>query len=618
MLMRWRIQRGVAILVVVLVALGLTAAFLQSVIPALVDQFQTNYAARPPARKSSAAARSASPGARSPRWPRRPGRGAHHLFPGLPPPAATRRAAAVPGGRRDRFVRIVGVMVDNGAVICIAVALFATRLWPTTVLVLVFFVVYQQIENYLIAPRIMRGPVQLSAGAVLLAGLIGAAAMGFDRRPDGHSDRRRDQGPAVRAAAGPRHGRTPAPRRPATATRPRFTQRDRGGASMRPGEDASDGTAARRDRGRGSARAPHPQAGRPAALRLVLFRDRRAGGGRRRGQRHHVRRGDRPRGREPPAAACAGCRGQSGGAVRPARLARGHGRPVARPAPVPAARRGGGHRRPGRRHDRGGQRPAHAARRQPALLCDHHGPPGHEPRRGARPLPGGPGRLRHHGRPGRPAVLAERPVGGDRRVRDRAGGSVAHLRAEPADHGARRPRDRPRRQVRRGLRVAAARRPRDRRRAGRRRPAGDRDTAGPPPGTPPGQPLTPLRGHSQGRRRQAGCRRVRPGPAGGRRLLPAVPEGAGARAGVTHRPAVGGPRGRAPGPAVLRGRGRGRAHAAAARRGPGRSRSRRAGLRAPRGDDAGPAESPAAATPSSARSGMRSAGCTPTRSRTGA
>ena len=42
MLMRWRIQRGVAILVVVLVALGLTAAFLQSVIPALVDQFQAN------------------------------------------------------------------------------------------------------------------------------------------------------------------------------------------------------------------------------------------------------------------------------------------------------------------------------------------------------------------------------------------------------------------------------------------------------------------------------------------------------------------------------------------------------------------------------------------------
>jgi len=56
-----------------------------------------------------------------------------------------------------------------GAVIFIAVALFATRLWPTTVLVLVLFVVYHQIENYLIAPRIMRGPVQLRADAVLLA-----------------------------------------------------------------------------------------------------------------------------------------------------------------------------------------------------------------------------------------------------------------------------------------------------------------------------------------------------------------------------------------------------------------------------------------------------------------
>ena len=66
-----------------------------------------------------------------------------------------------------------------GAVICIAVAPLATRLWPTTVLVLVFFVVYQQIENYLIAPRIMRGPVQLSAAAVLLAGLIGGAVMGL-------------------------------------------------------------------------------------------------------------------------------------------------------------------------------------------------------------------------------------------------------------------------------------------------------------------------------------------------------------------------------------------------------------------------------------------------------
>ena len=65
--------------------------------------------------------------------------------------------------------------------------------------------------------------------------------------------------------------------------------------------------------------------------------------------------------------------------------------------------------------------------------------------------------------------------------------------------------------------------------------------------------------------------------------------GCGCSAGVTQRTAVGGPRGRAPGPAVLRGRGRGRAHAAAARPDLGRSRSLRAGLRAPRGEAAGPA-----------------------------
>jgi predicted PurR-regulated permease PerM len=66
-----------------------------------------------------------------------------------------------------------------GAVVCIAVALLTTRLWPTTVLVAAFFVAYQQLENYLIAPRIMRGQVQLSPAAVLLAGLIGGTALGL-------------------------------------------------------------------------------------------------------------------------------------------------------------------------------------------------------------------------------------------------------------------------------------------------------------------------------------------------------------------------------------------------------------------------------------------------------
>ena len=118
------------------------------------------------------------------------------------------------------------------------------------------------------------------------------------------------------------------------------------------------------------------------------------------------------------------------------------------------------------------------------------------------------------------------------------------------------------------------------------------------------------------RRQPARRRRLRPGPAGGRRVLPGVPLGPAAGAGVAQRPAVRGPHGRAPGPAVLRGGGRGRAHAAAARPGPGRPRSRRARLRPPRGDHAGRSGTPGAATPSSGRSGTRWTGCTPSTSRT--
>jgi predicted PurR-regulated permease PerM len=64
-------------------------------------------------------------------------------------------------------------------VICVLAALLTTELWPTTVVVAIFFVVYQQVENYLIAPRILRHTVSLNAAAVLLAGLIGATVLGL-------------------------------------------------------------------------------------------------------------------------------------------------------------------------------------------------------------------------------------------------------------------------------------------------------------------------------------------------------------------------------------------------------------------------------------------------------
>jgi predicted PurR-regulated permease PerM len=66
-----------------------------------------------------------------------------------------------------------------GAVIAVTVAVFTADLWPTVVLVAGFFVAYQQLENYLIAPRVLRTTVELGAAAVLLAGLIGATVLGL-------------------------------------------------------------------------------------------------------------------------------------------------------------------------------------------------------------------------------------------------------------------------------------------------------------------------------------------------------------------------------------------------------------------------------------------------------
>jgi predicted PurR-regulated permease PerM len=66
-----------------------------------------------------------------------------------------------------------------GAAICVLFALLTTHAWQNVVLLAVFFVLYQLLENYLIAPRVMHGQVELRPGAVLLATLIGAAALGL-------------------------------------------------------------------------------------------------------------------------------------------------------------------------------------------------------------------------------------------------------------------------------------------------------------------------------------------------------------------------------------------------------------------------------------------------------
>jgi predicted PurR-regulated permease PerM len=47
------------------------------------------------------------------------------------------------------------------------------------VLVLILFVVYQQLENYLIAPRVFQKTMNLPAAGVLLAALIGGTLLGL-------------------------------------------------------------------------------------------------------------------------------------------------------------------------------------------------------------------------------------------------------------------------------------------------------------------------------------------------------------------------------------------------------------------------------------------------------
>jgi predicted PurR-regulated permease PerM len=65
-----------------------------------------------------------------------------------------------------------------GAIIGVTVALFSTNLLHT-LLVAAFFVAYQQLENYVIAPRVLKTTVELGAAAVLIAGLIGATVLGL-------------------------------------------------------------------------------------------------------------------------------------------------------------------------------------------------------------------------------------------------------------------------------------------------------------------------------------------------------------------------------------------------------------------------------------------------------
>jgi len=79
------------------------------------------------------------------------------------------------------FSGIAGLVPAVGAYIGAAPAVIVGffQSGPTGVLILVYFIVYQQVENYVIQPRIMKNAVNLSPAAVVVATLVFGSLAGF-------------------------------------------------------------------------------------------------------------------------------------------------------------------------------------------------------------------------------------------------------------------------------------------------------------------------------------------------------------------------------------------------------------------------------------------------------
>jgi predicted PurR-regulated permease PerM len=64
-----------------------------------------------------------------------------------------------------------------GALAAVLVAFFSSV--ADGVATLIFFVIYQQVENYVVVPRVMRKAVDLSPATVIVSVLIGGSLAGF-------------------------------------------------------------------------------------------------------------------------------------------------------------------------------------------------------------------------------------------------------------------------------------------------------------------------------------------------------------------------------------------------------------------------------------------------------
>jgi predicted PurR-regulated permease PerM len=92
------------------------------------------------------------------------------LIIGLPFPAALAMLVAI-----TTLIPSVGGLI--GSILVVLVGLFNGL--GTALTALVYVLVYQQVENYVISPRIMKKAVDLSPAAVLISVLIGGSLLGF-------------------------------------------------------------------------------------------------------------------------------------------------------------------------------------------------------------------------------------------------------------------------------------------------------------------------------------------------------------------------------------------------------------------------------------------------------
>ena len=75
------------------------------------------------------------------------------------------------------FLNIIPVV---GAAVCVTLAIFVAAIdsWQRVVGIAIFYVIYLQVENSFLTPRIMRNSVGLPALAILMALLLGSALEG--------------------------------------------------------------------------------------------------------------------------------------------------------------------------------------------------------------------------------------------------------------------------------------------------------------------------------------------------------------------------------------------------------------------------------------------------------